>query len=453
MSGERARQGITRRQAMKRLLAGGAGLAMAGHLAPLVRAADEAPKPSTGRGGAKAIIQIWMWGGPPHTDTFDPKPGAGDAYHGPLSGTLPTIADGMVIGEKLPLLAKQADKYSIIRSMNHGVNGHETASYITQTGHTPGGDRLVYPSVGAVVGKFKGYEFGYEGRIPPYIVMTRPLGRFSEVGYLGLQNKPFVTGGDPNQQRFAVEGIIAQGISDDRQRARRQLLHDLDTLGKAMPDAPRFKRVDAAENNAYEMILGDAGKVFDLKQEKKEVRDRYGRSKFGQSCLVARRLVEIGVPYISVNYEGWDTHKKHFEAMNRKLPEMDRGMSALLEDLAQRGLLDSTIVWWGGEFGRTPKVQWQEPWNGGRSHFGACFSTVIAGGGFKGGVVLGASDERGEKPVERPVHPRDLIGTMYGLLGIDPDAKMPNARGLDVQVLPPAKGGGRAFSRLTEILA
>jgi hypothetical protein len=393
-----------------------------------------------------------MWGGPAHTDTFDPKPGAGYDYCGPLDKDIETNVDGVRVGQMLPLLAQQADKYAIIRSMTHGVNGHETASYITQTGHTPGGKRLVYPSVGAVVNLFKGYDHGYAGEIPPYVVMTRPLGRFSEVGFLGLRYKPFVTGGDPNQQRFAVEGIVQQRVDEKRQRARRELLHDLDTLGKAMPKDERFRELDRCEDKAYEMILGDAGKVFDLAEEPKEIRDRYGRSKFGQSCLAARRLVEQGVPFVAINYEGWDTHKRHFETMNRKLPEMDRGFATLLADLDQRGLLDSTIVWWGGEFGRTPRVQWQEPWNGGRGHYGRCFSTVLAGGGFRGGRVIGASDEHGETVAERPVHPRDVIASIYDRLGIDPSGPMPNPRGLDVRVLPPNKEGGQDYELLTEIL-
>ncbi len=454
MSKRESKRTISRRDALKGFLLGSAGLAVSGGFAPLVRASGEStPGLSAPRGKAKAVIQIWMWGGPSHIDTFDPKPEAGSDYTGPLNKAIETNVSGIRIGQLLPQLAGQADKYSIIRSMSHGINGHETASYVTQTGHTPGVDRLVYPSVGAVSSLFLGRNAGYDGRIPPYVVMTRPLGRFSEVGFLGLRYKPFVTGGDPNQARFAVEGIVSRGITDERQRGRRELLHDLDTLGRAMPDDQRFADLDRCEDKAYELILGDAGKVFDLKDEPKELRERYGRSKFGQSCLVARRLVQLGVPYIAINYEGWDTHKQHFETMNRKLPEMDRGFATLLSDLSEHGLLDSTIVWWGGEFGRTPKVAWQAPWNGGRSHHGRCFCAVVAGGGFAGGRVLGSTDGRGEDVDDRPVHPRELIATIYGQLGIDPTAKMPNHRGLDVPVLPPVKAGGAPAGPLAEILA
>ncbi len=434
---------ITRREALKRGLLGAAGLVLAGSRDVLAWFPGESPR-------AKSVIQIWMWGGPSHIDTFDPKPNAGYDYCGPLKKTIRTNVDGIQIGESLPLLAQQADKYSIIRSMTHGVNAHETASYLVQTGRKPG--RLVYPSMGAVVSRFKGSDHGYKGLAPPYIVLTEPQGRFSEAGFLGQRYKPFATGGDPNRQRFVVEGIVAQGISDQRQRDRRKLLHTLDSLGKAMPDNPHFQRLDRCEENAYGLMFGDARKLFDLSLEDDKTRDRYGRNTFGQSCLMARRLVETGVPYITINYKGWDTHKQHFNIMRRKLPELDRGMATLLEDLSDRGLLDSTIVWWGGEFGRTPKVQWEAPWNGGRGHYGKCFSTVVAGGGFKGGHVVGASDERGEEVADRPVYPRDLIGSMYELLGIDPDGRLPNPRGLDVRVLPPAEGDEKSGGRLKEIM-
>jgi hypothetical protein len=426
---------ITRRQAIKLGLLTTASL-------PLVNPLDIQAQAEPSRTKAKSVIQIWMWGGPSHLDTFDPKPDAGEDYCGPLKNPIVTNVDGIQICELLPLLAKQADKYSIIRSMTHGINAHETASYMVQTGRQPG--RLVYPCVGAVVSLFKGYEHGYKGLVPPYIVLTQPQGRFSEAGFLGPKYKPFSTGGNPNQNPFVVEGIVAKGISDQRQHKRRELLHNLDSLGKVMSESPQFKKLDDCEQNAYDMMFGDARKLFDLSQEKDDIRQKYGRNTFGQSCLMARRLVEHGVPYITINYKGWDTHKQHFDIMRRKLPEMDQGMAALLQDLSDRGLLDSTIIWWGGEFGRGPKVQWEPPWNGGRSHYGKCFSTVVAGGGFKGGRVVGASNENGTEVAKRPIYPEDLIASMYQLLGINPDGPMPNPRGLDVKVMPKSeKSGGR----------
>jgi hypothetical protein len=400
---------------------------------------------------AKAVIQIWMWGGPSHLDTFDPKPQAGSDYCGPLDKPIPTNVDGVWIGELLPQLAKQADKYAIIRSMTHGVNAHETASYMVQTGWKAGG-RQVHPCVGSVVSLLKGFRRGDENLIPPYIVLTQPQGRFSEAGFLGPRCKPFATGGDPNQKRFAVEGVVAEGISDQRQRNRRVLLDRLNTLKHAMHENPQLEALDRCEQQAYDLILGDAGKVFDPSEEKNELRDKYGRSTFGQSCLVARRLIERGVRYVTINYKGWDTHKQHFQTMRRKLPELDKGLATLLEDLSDRGLLDSTIVWWGGEFGRTPKVQWQPPWNGGRGHYGRVFSSVVAGGGFRGGHVVGASDEKGEEVSQRPVHPWDLISSMYELLGIDPAGTLPHPQGLSVRITPPAEENIESGGRLKEIM-
>ena len=303
-----------------------------------------------------------------------------------------------------------------------------------------------------MVSLFKGYGAGYQGLIPPYVVLTQPQGRFSEAGFLGSRYKPFATGGDPGRKQFLVEGIVAPGITTEQQNRRREFLHDLDTLNHALPGHPQLAALNQCEDQAYDLILGDAGKVFDPSQESDALRDRYGRNTFGQSCLMARRLVEQGVPYVTINYKGWDTHKGHFPIMRRKLPELDRGMSTLLQDLSDRGLLDSTIVWWGGEFGRRPKVQWEPPWNGGRGHYGHVFSSVVAGGGFQGGQVVGASDAKGEWVKDRPVYQWDLIRSMYELLGIDPTATLPHPQGKIVHVSPTADEGYEIGGRLQEIM-
>ncbi len=441
----RGNSSITRREALRRTFMGAAGLILADHINPF---ADAAPRTAT----AKSVIQIWMWGGPCHIDTFDPKPDAGNDYCGPLTKTLETNVKGIRIGEMLPELAKQADKYSILRGMTHGINGHETAAYEVQTGRKPG-DGQVYPSVGAVVSYFKGYESGYKGLIPPYIVLTELQGRFSEAGFLGSRAKPFATGGDPAKTPFLVEGVVAKGISEKRQKDRRDLLLSMNSLGQFMKEDPCLKENEKCERAAYDLILGDAGKVFDLTQEKEAVRNQYGVNTFGQSCLLARRLVERGVPYVTINYKGWDTHKAHFQTMKRNLPIMDKALATLLQDLSDRGLLASTIVWWGGEFGRTPKVQWDPPWNGGRNHYGKAFCHVVAGGGFKGGQVVGATTETGEEVKERPIYPPDLIGSIYTLLGIDLNAKLPHPQGLDMQVTSASNDGKeRRGGLLTEIM-
>lgn len=385
---------------------------------------------------ANAVIQIWLWGGPSHLDTFDPKPEAGSDFCGPFTKPIETNVPGIWINELLPNLAKQADKYSLIRSMTHGINGHETAAYLMQTGHSSS-EEAVYPGIGAVVSLFKGYDHGYTGTIPPYVILTTPQGRFSEVGFLASKYKPFVTGGDPNQPRFSVEGITVEGLSEERTIARKNLLESLETFGKALSSDQEFIRFDKSRQQAYSVLFGDTAKIFDLSQETELLRNSYGRNKFGQCCLMARRLIEDGVRYVTINYSGWDTHGQHFESMRKKLPELDNGVSTLLQDLADRHLLDSTIVLVGGEFGRTPKIDWEKPWNGGRGHYGKCFSVLIAGGGFKEGVVVGASDATGENVKQRPVYPQDLLASIYLRLGIDPDAILPTPQNRDLRVLPP----------------
>lgn len=436
---------LSRREAMRRAVYGSAGLLLC---EPFSVCANQALPTSEGK--AKSVIQIWLWGGPCHIDTFDPKPEAGRDYSGALDTPIETNVSGIRIGQLLPELAKQADKYSLIRSMTHGNNGHETAAYLVQTGRTS--ERDVFPGLGAVVSYFKGYDAGYTGLIPPYVVLTQPQGRFSEAGFLGPRYKPFATGGDPNAKVFAVEGIVAPGITEEHQKERRNLLGRLNTLGGALPGNATIKTVVDSETQAYELILGDAGKLFDLSQEKDELRDLYGRSTFGQSCLMARRLVEKGVPFITINYQGWDTHKQHFQIMNRKLPELDKGLSALLSDLAGKGLLESTVVWCTGEFGRTPKVANESPWNGGRHHYGKVFSSLLAGGGFQGGHVVGASDAKGEEVAERPVYPADVIGSIYGQLGIPANAPLPHPQGTPTMVVPDKSEGVPTAGLLTELV-
>ena len=438
---------LTRRQAIRRGLAGAAGLAVAARLGPRVLAdpAPARPAPKT-----KSVIQVFLWGGMSHNDTWDPKPESGPEYMGEFIKPIPTNVDGIQLGPLFPELAKQADKFSLIRSMTHGNNGHETAAYLMQTGHTPG-ERLAYPSIGAVFAFFKGKD--YKGVIPPYVVLTRAQGRFSEEGFLGPGYKPFATGGDPNGTRFEVEGVVARGITDDRQKARRELRDQLDALGRALASDPEITAAQEAKDRAYELILGEGKQVFDLSLEKPELRDRYGRHTFGQECLVARRLVESGVPYVVINYPGgWDTHSNHFATMRRQCPQLDQGLATLLADLSDRGLLESTLVWCCGEFGRGPKIDWQPPWNGGRNHYGKVFTVLVAGGGFKGGQVVGKSDEKAETVAERPVYPVDLLGSIYQLAGIDPRARLPHPMGFEAHVLPEPDEKVKSAGLLTEIM-
>lgn len=390
---------------------------------------------------AKSVIEIWLWGGPSQMESFDPKPDAPYDYNGGLKA-IPTNVPGMEIHEWWPKLAECADLYSVIRTMTHRQFGHETAAYLMQTGRLPGGGE-VFPALGTVIAEAKRHS--YKGDLPPSVVLTRPKGRFSEVGFLGVDAAPLVTGGRPNAPRFAVDGIVPpDGIGGERGKERFELLSQLDLWNSLSEfNAAQAARFDRAGADARRIAEGDAAKVFDLDSESASLRDSYGRNDVGQSLLAARRLVEYGVPYVTVNLSGWDSHKRHFETMKRKSAEIDLALAALLKDLKRKRLLDSTIVWMGGEFGRTPKVGWEAPWNGGRNHYATCFSTLIAGGGFKGGVVVGQSDETASRPVSRPVSPQDFIGSIYERCGIDPEGVLPNDVGKKLPILPPSSGEGR----------
>ncbi len=392
---------------------------------------------------AKSVILVYLDGGPAQTDTFDPKPEAGRNYHGSYKGVCKTNVEGIEIGEKLPLLATMADKYSLIRSMTHGSNAHETGHYAMITGDTSGG-AVVYPSFGAVISYM--LRDTYKGILPCYISVTSANSRFNEGGFLGNEYKSFDTGGKPESAQYEVEGVINQYTDRERMGKRMELLDKFESR-------PMDKQqIDSLRDINMEFIWGESREIFNLANEPDSVRQRYGKSRLGQSCLVARRLVEAGVPFVNVRTTGWDTHKKHFQKMNTMLPQLDKALSALIVDLDSRGLLDSTIVLCGGEFGRSPKVLWEAPWNGGRAHFGAAFSYLVAGGGFQGGKVLGKSDKTGEKVAERPVRPCDLIGTVYLLMGIDPYGTLPHVSEGNLPILPSLLEKGKSKGLLYEII-
>jgi len=310
-------QHVSRREAMQRCLWGTAGMVAAGGLSSGVLAApaakmpeqkaadekkarDEAAKARAKKGRTRSVIQIFLWGGMSHNDAWDPKPGTGYEYLGEFDNRfIPTNVDGIQLSALFPKMAKQADKFSLIRSMTHGNNGHETAAYMMQTGHKPGG-QLAYPSVGAIFAFFKRNQ--YQGLIPPYIVMLQAAGRFSEEGFLGPAYKPFPTGSDPNAGRFEVQGIVNRGIDDGRQKARRDLLDKVNLMGYGMGDVSEMAAAEAARQKAYGLILGRGREVFNLDNESAELRERYGRNTFGQECLAARRMVEAGVPYITISF-------------------------------------------------------------------------------------------------------------------------------------------------------
>lgn len=382
---------------------------------------------------AHSVILIYLDGGPTQTDTFDPKPGASRDIAGNFRDPIETNVPGIMINQKLPLLAKIADKYSLIRSMTHGANGHETAHYGLITGDLSGGS-IVYPSFGSVIAyKMKDV---YKGILPPYISLTNANNRFNEGGFLGNDYKSFDTGGAPEKKDFEVEGIVNRWVKSEALNNRLDLLDAVENTNTLFRNYGYSHNIDSLRNRNKELIFGRTRDVFDLKTESSETRNRYGMNRFGQSCLVARRLIEVGVPFVNVRITGWDTHKSHFQKMNSMLPELDQALSALISELSEKRLLDKTIVLCGGEFGRTPKILWEPPWNGGRGHFGQAFSYLVAGGGFIPGKVLGATDSTGEKIIERKVYPCDLIGTVYLLMGIDPHGTLPHISEGELPLLP-----------------
>lgn len=393
---------------------------------------------------AKSVILVYLDGGPSHVDTFDPKPKMGRDIMGNVkTPAIDTNVEGVQLGGMLPELAKIADKYSLIRGMSHGNYAHETGHYIMITGDLTA-EAVVYPSYGSVISYMS--RGSYEGVLPPYISVTQANSRFNEGGFLGNDYKSFDTSGSPEKRSFEVAGVVNPLIDEVRLNGRMSLLDSFERR-----DIEREK-LDSLRGANVDFIWGDSRDCFDLSQESDSLRARYGMNRLGQSCLVARRLVEAGVPFINVRTTGWDTHKKHFTLMAQKLPELDSALSALLIDLDERGLLDETIVLCGGEFGRTPEVMWNAPWNGGRGHFGDAFSYLLAGGGFRGGEVVGVTDARGEEVIERKVYPCDLIGSIYRQLGIDPYGTLPHISLGDLPILPSLGVEGQSNGLLDELI-
>lgn len=380
---------------------------------------------------AKACIVLWMSGGPSHMDTFDLKPNAPSTHRGTFK-PIDTNVPGIQISEHLPKLAQQADKFSILRTMTHPSPAHEIASHIMLTGNVPARG-TVNPSYGSVVFR----ERGYQGALPPY--MAVPNGHFySDAGFLGGTYKPFAIGADPNANGFQVASLrLPNGMTVDRLANRRKWLAGLDGLKQRLENEPELEVLDGFYQRSYDMIASpEASKAFDLASEDAKLRDRYGRNTLGQSCLLARRLVEAGVSFVHVDRGGWDTHLKNFDTLrDTRLPELDQAYSALLEDLHQRGLLESTIVLWMGEFGRTPVIDYSAQWQGGRHHYSKVFSAVIGGGGIAGGKVVGTSTDNGEEVKERPILPWDVGATMMTLLGIPYD-KTYVERDRNIRLLP-----------------
>jgi len=380
----------------------GVGLTM-GDLFRLRAAAAAENQPAV-----QSVILLWMSGGPSHVDTWDPKPEASDAIHGPFKA-IKTNVDGLRLNENLTRMAKLADKYTVIHSVTHPSPAHEIAHHIMLTGNVPARG-TVNPAIGSIVAKEKGFKAG----LPPYVCVPSAPPWYGGAGFLGGQYKPFAIGSDPNRKDFRVQGLsLPKSLTMDRIAGRRSLLSQMDGLDQQMQQEDAFQVMDTFYARAYDMLTSPKVKsAFNLGAEDVQLRERYGRTNFGQSCLLGRRLVERGVPFVTVHKGGWDTHFQNFPNLKRLIPDLDQGFSALLSDLSDRGLLEKTLVICAGEFGRTPKIDYSARWQGGRHHVASCFSVVMAGGGIKVGQVIGASDDTASKPKTRPVYPWEIAATL-----------------------------------------
>ena len=392
----------------------------------LLRAeAQSKEKPKGAR--AKSIILVYLGGGMSHHDTFDMKPEAPEEIRGKYK-PIDSNVKGLQVSEKLPGMAKVMDKLALVRSGSHNNDHHETATNWVMSGRfgTPFGD---YPAVGAVAA----HEFGFSGTLPPYVAVPKNPSFTWELGksaFLGGRYESFAAG-DPNRENYKVPDLSGQPMSTEKIERRETLLKAVDNLAKKVEGNDQIATYDEFHDRATQMVLStEARKAFAIEEEKDALRDRYGRTSAGQSMLMARRLVEAGVRFVTVNYGGWDHHAKIFEGLDKKLPEFDKGVSTLIADMHDRGTLKETMVVVMGEFGRSPKVNK----DAGRDHWGPAASLLFAGAGVKPGFVLGKTDKHGGAPTTKPVSPADVAYTILDSLGIDPRKiiKTPDGRPLEV---------------------
>jgi uncharacterized protein (DUF1501 family) len=424
--------GLSRRQFLRVGGLSALGLSLP-HFLRLQQAAAAAGNPAK-----KSVncILMWMQGGPSHHETFDPKPDAPAEIRGEFS-TVPTTLPGIRISEHLPLLAKQTDKYSIIRGHDPKNGSHGIADHLMMTGHKFN-PALPFPCYGSVVAKERGYKDG----MFPFVQLGRNIDRRFNggiAGFLGDEFNAFEVHDDPNAPRFQVRDL---SLGSDAERARMErryaMLSEMDRYQKQVEErAQAVKARDSFYEKAHGLITSPAAKrAFDLEQEPDRMRDFYGRTTFGQSCLLARRLIEAGVHFVTVTSGGWDTHQNNFRSLKeRLLPPLDRGYSALLQDLHSRGLLDSTLVVWFGDFGRTPKIN---P-SAGRDHWATAGVACMGGGGVKTGEVVGATNALGEFVIDNPVTPQDLAATIYHALGIPLHTWYRAQDGRPIELVPEGK--------------
>jgi hypothetical protein len=442
--------GLSRRHLIRVGVGGFAGL----NLPALVRAHG-----STGvRAKAKHVIFLHQFGGPSHIDTFDMKPGAPDGIRGefkPVASAVP----GLNVTEHLPRMAQVIGKFAQVRSVHHRMKNHNSATYYSLTGHAPPLDDIrlrdtqeLYPAYGGTVAKLSPAA---DPAVPTFVAFPHVLRDGSvtpgqTASFLGKSCDPFFVGQDPNGSSFRLpELTLPASLPLERLDDRRGLLRMVDEQTDLIATSSTARGIDAFYDRALTMLGSPkVQRAFDLSREDPRIRDAYGRTTYGQSCLLARRLIEAGVRFVTVYYSstiggkgngGWDTHGDNFNQLrDRLLPTTDQSVPTLITDLETRGLLEDTLIVWMGEFGRTPRVQSTAKFGpDGRDHWPQCYTVLFAGGGITGGAVYGSSDRIGAYPATDPVRPDDIAATMFWALGIDPATEVQDTLG---RPLPIAAG-------------
>lgn len=415
-------EGFSRRDSLQF----GVGALLGSGLVDSLRVLGESKKSHAGPPPtAKRCILIWMDGGPTHFETFDPKPDAPAEFRGEFS-TTQTSVPGVMYSEHMVKLAGMLDDCAMIRSIRHNQGNHGAGNHYMMTGAPPripvgcGAFVSFHPSLGSVVAK----ELGKDNGLPPYFSMPQ-MSRSGGPNFLGAKYAPFVVSDDPNRSRFKVRDVaLPKDLAKTRFDFRTDLRSKVDRMVRLNDEAAAdpVAAFDEYFEQGYNLVTStDAQAAFDIEKEKPETRDRYGRNSFGQRCLLARRLVESGVPFVTVYDGGWDHHRDIFGALRKRLPSWDNSVATLIQDLKERGMLEDTLVVALGEFGRTPKISTlsgeKKP---GRDHWANAMSVLMAGGGTPGGTVVGATDRKGYSAVDRVLSPENFVSTIYHKLGIDP---------------------------------